>query len=62
MPAGNGENPQFTDSERLKTPKTDFLLKFYNDKEFYQLGFQVDLKNTEEHATLSNSQMVATTG
>ena len=39
MPTGNGEN--LTDSERFKTPKTDFLLKFYKDKEFYQLGFQV---------------------
>ena len=33
--------PNFTDSERLKTPKTDYVLKVYQDKEFYQLGFQV---------------------
>ena len=36
-----GKIPNFTDSERFKTPKTDCLLKFYKDKEFYQLGFQV---------------------
>ena len=29
------------DSEQLKTPKMDFALKVYKDKEFYQLGFQV---------------------
>ena len=39
MPTGNGEN--FTDSERFETPKTNCMLKFYKDKEFYQLGFQV---------------------
>ena len=33
--------PNFTDSERFETPKTDCMLKFYKDKEFYQLGFQV---------------------
>ena len=39
MPTGNGgEIPNFTDFE---TPKTDCMLKFYKDKEFYQLGFQV---------------------
>ena len=38
MPTGNGEN---MDSEQLKTPKTDCVLKVYKDKEFYQLGFQV---------------------
>ena len=32
------------------------MLKFYEDKEFYQLGFQVvDLKNTGKRATLSRS-------
>ena len=41
IPTGNGENPQFTASERLKTLKMDCVLKFYKDKEFYQLGFQV---------------------
>ena len=35
------KNPNFTDSERLKTPKTDCVLKVYKDKEFYQLGLQV---------------------
>ena len=30
-----------TDSEWFETPKMDFLLKVYKDKEFYQLGFQV---------------------
>ena len=41
MPTGNGENPQFMDSEQFKTLKTDRVLKVYNDKEFYQFGFQV---------------------
>ena len=35
MPAG------FTDSEQFETPKMDCVLKFYKDKEFYLLGFQV---------------------
>ena len=39
------------DSERLKTPKTDCVLKVNKVKGFYQLGF-VDLENTGEHATL----------
>ena len=33
--------PNFTDSERLKNPKTDCALIVYKEKEFYQLGFQV---------------------
>ena len=41
MPTGNGENPNFMDSEWFETPKTDCMLKFYEDKESYQLGFQV---------------------
>ena len=41
IPTGNLENPNFTDSERLKTPKMDCALKVYKDKEFYLLGFQV---------------------
>ena len=41
MPIGNRENPQFYDSERLKTLKTDCVLKVYKDKDFYQLGLQV---------------------
>ena len=36
-----GKIPNFTDSEWLKTPKTDCVLKVYKDKEFYQLGLQV---------------------
>jgi len=43
---------RFTDSERLKTPKTDCVLKVYEDKGFYQLGLQVDLENSEERLTL----------
>ena len=31
----------FTDSERLNTPKTDCVLKVLQDKKVYQLGFQV---------------------
>ena len=34
-------NRKCTDSERFETPKTDRVLNFYKDKEFYQLGFQV---------------------
>ena len=42
MPTGNGEKiPNFMDSERFESPKTDYVLKFYEDNEFYQLGFQV---------------------
>ena len=36
-----GEISNFTDSERFKTFKMDCLLKVYNEKEFYQLEFQV---------------------
>ena len=32
MPTGNRENPQFMERERLKTPRTDCLLKVYEDK------------------------------
>ena len=39
MTTGNGEN--FMDSEQLKTPKSDCVLKVPQDKEVYQLGFQV---------------------
>ena len=47
-----GKIPNFTDSERFKTPKTDFLLKFYKDS-FISLDSKfVDLQNTEERATL----------
>ena len=35
--------PNFTDSERLKTPKTDCVLNVYKDNKFYQLGLQVKL-------------------
>ena len=37
MPRGNGENPQFTDSEQLKTPKTDCALKVYKTKKSISL-------------------------
>ena len=43
MPTENGKIPNFTESERFKTPKTDCVLKVYKDKDFYQLGFQVNL-------------------
>ena len=36
-----GKISNFTDSEQLKTPKTDCVLKVYKDKEFYQLGLQI---------------------
>ena len=41
MPTGNGEIPNFMDSERLKTPKMDCELKVYKDNKFNHLGFQV---------------------
>ena len=44
-----GKIPKFKDSEWFETPKMDCTLKFYKDKEFYLLGFQV----TGERATLS---------
>ena len=50
---GNGEIPNFMDGERLKTPKTDCVLKVYKDKEFYQLDSRfVDHQNTGFPATL----------
>ena len=30
-----GKIPNFTNSERFETPKPDYVLKFYKDKEFY---------------------------
>ena len=46
-----GEIPNFTDSERFKTPKSDFT----KTKSFISLDSRfVELKNTEERATLSN--------
>ena len=33
--------PIFTASEWFRTPKLDSALKVYQDKEFYQLRFQV---------------------
>ena len=49
-----GKIPNFTDSERFKTPKTDFLLNFTKTKSFISLDSRfVDLQNTEERATLS---------
>ena len=50
-----GKIPNFTDSEWMKTPKTDCALKVYKDKEFYH-GLDssfVDLENTGFPATLT---------
>ena len=45
-----GKIPNFTDSERFKAPKMDFFTK---TKSFISLDSRfVDLKNTEERATL----------
>ena len=41
MPQEMGKIPSFTDSERLKTPKMDCVLKVYKDEEFHLLGLQV---------------------
>ena len=46
-----GKIPNFMDSERLKTPKTDCVLKGYKDKEFYQLGLQI--LNSEKREYIS---------
>ena len=46
-----GKIPNFTDSEQLKTPKTDCVLKVPQDKEIYQLVFQ--LESTWFSATLN---------
>ena len=51
-----GKIPNLTDSERFKTPKMDFLLKSYKDNSFISLDSRfVDLKTTEERATLNIS-------
>ena len=56
MPTGNGENP---DSERLKTPKTDCVLKVYKDKNSYSLDSRfIDLEKSGERATLRVSERV----
>ena len=48
-----GEIPNFTDSERLKTPKTDCVLKFTKTKNSISLDSRfVDLANTGFPATL----------
>ena len=41
MPTENGKIPNFTEHERFVTPKTDCALVFQQDKDVYQLGFQV---------------------
>ena len=41
MPMPTRKIPNFTDSEQLKTPKTDCVLEVYKTKEFYQLGLKV---------------------
>ena len=55
-----GKIPNFTDSERLKTLKTNCVLKVYKDKEFYQLAKLdsrfVNLESTEERATLTRTE------
>ena len=44
MPTGNGEIPNFMDSERLKTPKTNCVLEVYKDKDSTSLDSRfVDL-------------------
>ena len=46
-----GEILNFTDSERFQAPKTDWVLKVYQGKEFYSRF--VDLENSGLPATLS---------
>ena len=36
-----GKILNFTEREQFVTPKTDYTLIFQQDKEVYQLGFQV---------------------
>ena len=33
-----GKVPNFTDNERFKTPKTDFLLKFYTGRDVVRMS------------------------
>ena len=49
-----GKIPNFTDSERFKTPKTDFLLKCYKDKEVYQLVGQFAIMKLQKWSTFLN--------
>ena len=51
--------PNFTDSERMKTPKTDCLLKFKKAKKSISLDSRfVDLENTGFPATLNTVQQM----
>ena len=52
MPTGNGKIPNFTDSEKLKTPKTDCVQRQISlDSRF------VDLESTGFSATLKDLSM-----
>ena len=57
-----GKIPNFTDSERLKTPKTDCALKVYKEsktKNSISLDSSfVDLENTGERATLMKTAVL----
>ena len=58
MPTGNWEIPNFTDSERLKTPKMNCVLKFTKTKNSISLDSRfVDLENTGEHAALKHTYL-----
>ena len=50
MPTGNGKIPNFTDSERLKTSRTDCVLEVYKEKNSISLDSRfVDLENGPSH-------------
>ena len=58
-----GKIPNFMDSERLKTPKTDCALKVYQDNEFWIISLHsrfVDLENSEFPATLRRVTLIYT--
>ena len=59
MPTGSRKIPNFTDSERLKTPKTDCALKVYKDNSICLDTRFVDLENTEFPATLTIDLSIA---
>ena len=56
MPAGNWEIPNCTDSERLKTPKIDCLLKVYKKSISLDSRF-VNLENTGWSTTLMTNDV-----
>ena len=55
MPTGAGKIPSFMDSERMKTPKTDCLLRFMKGEKLDSRF--VDLENTGFPASLAEQSV-----